>query len=83
MSFNKHGASAGRILATLPSARLACLNILKLGRLTIDTTLDAQGHFAGQRVGESGGGGVLWVTVVRFRACADRSLAGGRLGVLV
>jgi nucleotide-binding universal stress UspA family protein len=32
--------TAGRILATLPSARLACVNVLKLGRLTIDKTLD-------------------------------------------
>jgi eukaryotic-like serine/threonine-protein kinase len=32
--------TAGRILATLPSARLACINVLKLGRLTIDKTLD-------------------------------------------
>jgi eukaryotic-like serine/threonine-protein kinase len=37
-------ATAGRILATLPSARLACLNVLKQGRLTIDFTLDEQGH---------------------------------------
>jgi len=36
--------TAERILATLPSARLACLNVLKLGRLTIDRTLDEQGH---------------------------------------
>lgn len=36
--------TAARILATLPSARLACVNVLKLGRITIDTTLDAQGH---------------------------------------
>lgn len=33
-----------RILATLPSARLACVNVLKLGRITIDRTLDEQGH---------------------------------------
>jgi serine/threonine protein kinase len=33
-----------RMLATLPSARLACLNVLKQARLTIDMTLDAQGH---------------------------------------
>jgi serine/threonine protein kinase len=32
-----------RIMATLPSARLACLNVLKLGRVTIDRTLDEQG----------------------------------------
>jgi serine/threonine protein kinase len=36
--------TAGRILATLPSARLACLNVLKQARLSIDMTLDAQGH---------------------------------------
>src|SRR5271169_4197985 len=36
--------TAERILATLPSARLACLNVLKLGRITIDTTLDKRGH---------------------------------------
>lgn len=35
---------ARRIMATLPSARLACLNVLKLGRISIDTTLDEQGH---------------------------------------
>ena len=33
-----------RILATLPSARLACLNVLKLGRVTIDRTLDDEGN---------------------------------------
>jgi eukaryotic-like serine/threonine-protein kinase len=36
-------ATSERILATLPSARLACLNVLKLGRLTIDRTLDEEG----------------------------------------
>ena len=36
--------TAERILATLPSARLACLNVLKLGRVTIDRTLDQQGN---------------------------------------
>jgi len=36
--------TAGRILSTLPSARLACLNVLRLGRITIDRTLDEQGH---------------------------------------
>ncbi|HWZ39758.1 MAG TPA: bifunctional serine/threonine-protein kinase/universal stress protein [Bradyrhizobium sp.] len=36
--------TAARILATLPSARLACVNVLKLGRITIDRTLDEQGH---------------------------------------
>jgi serine/threonine protein kinase len=33
-----------RILATLPSARLACLNVLKLGRVTLDRTLDERGN---------------------------------------
>ncbi len=36
--------TAARILATLPEARLACLNVLKQGRITIDFTLDEQGH---------------------------------------
>jgi non-specific serine/threonine protein kinase/protein-serine/threonine kinase len=36
--------TAERILSTLPSARLACVNVLKLGRITIDRTLDEQGH---------------------------------------
>jgi nucleotide-binding universal stress UspA family protein len=33
-----------QLLATLPSARLACLNVLKLGLITIDRTLDEQGN---------------------------------------
>jgi hypothetical protein len=36
--------TAQRILAILPSARLACLNVLKLGRVTIDRTLDEAGN---------------------------------------
>jgi nucleotide-binding universal stress UspA family protein len=36
--------TAMRILATLPSARLACLNVLKLGRITLDRTLDEAGN---------------------------------------
>jgi len=36
--------TTARILSTLPSARLACLNVLKLGRVTIDRTLDEQGN---------------------------------------
>ena len=36
--------TAGRILATLPGSRLACLNVLKLGRITLDRTLDEQGN---------------------------------------
>jgi nucleotide-binding universal stress UspA family protein len=35
---------ARQVLATLPSARLACLNVLKLGRVTIDRTLDEAGN---------------------------------------
>lgn len=33
-----------QLLATRPSARLACINVLKLGRITIDRTLDEQGN---------------------------------------
>jgi len=36
--------TAERILASLPSARLACVNVLKLGRIGVDRTLDEQGH---------------------------------------
>jgi nucleotide-binding universal stress UspA family protein len=36
--------AAQRMLATLPSARLACLNVNRIHRLAIDTTLDAAGH---------------------------------------
>ena len=36
--------TAERILATLPSARLACLNVLRQGRISLDTALDEQGH---------------------------------------
>jgi eukaryotic-like serine/threonine-protein kinase len=36
--------TVARILKTLPSARLACLNVLKLGRVTIDRTLDEEGN---------------------------------------
>lgn len=36
--------TTARLLATLPAARLACLNVLKLGRISIDSTLDEQGH---------------------------------------
>jgi serine/threonine protein kinase len=36
--------TAERILATRPSARLACVNVLKLGRITLDFTLDEEGH---------------------------------------
>jgi len=37
-------ATAAQLLATLPSARLACINVLKLGRITIDRTLDEEGR---------------------------------------
>ena len=33
-----------RMLPTLPGARVACLNILKQGRITLDETLDDQGR---------------------------------------
>lgn len=33
-----------RMLQTLPGARVACLNVLKQGRITLDDTLDAQGR---------------------------------------
>jgi serine/threonine protein kinase len=36
--------TAQRILATLPSARLACINVLKLGLITLDKTLDEEGN---------------------------------------
>jgi serine/threonine protein kinase len=36
--------TAAHLLATLPSARLACINVLKLGRITIDRTLDEEGN---------------------------------------
>ncbi|HXW25459.1 MAG TPA: bifunctional serine/threonine-protein kinase/universal stress protein [Xanthobacteraceae bacterium] len=36
--------TAQRILATVPAARLACLNVRKLGRVTLDSTLDEEGH---------------------------------------
>ncbi len=36
--------TAERVLGILPAARLACVNVLRLGRITIDRTLDEQGH---------------------------------------
>ncbi|MDP1833014.1 MAG: bifunctional serine/threonine-protein kinase/universal stress protein [Geothrix sp.] len=33
-----------RMFITLPGARVACLNVLKQGRITLDQTLDAQGR---------------------------------------
>src|SRR5438445_9574464 len=36
--------TAAQLLQTLPSARLACLNVLKLGRAPIDSTLDEHGN---------------------------------------
>ena len=36
--------TVARILKTSPLARLACLNVLKLGRVTIDRTLDEEGN---------------------------------------
>jgi serine/threonine protein kinase len=37
-------ATAQRILATLPAARLACVNVNRQSLIAIDTTLDAEGH---------------------------------------
>jgi eukaryotic-like serine/threonine-protein kinase len=37
-------STAQRILATLPAARLACLNVNRHHRIALDTTLDAEGH---------------------------------------
>jgi non-specific serine/threonine protein kinase/protein-serine/threonine kinase len=36
--------AAARILATLPKARLACVNVLKLGRIAVDRSLDEHGN---------------------------------------
>jgi serine/threonine protein kinase len=36
-------ATTARLLATLPSARLACLNVLKLNLIAMDRTLDEEG----------------------------------------
>ena len=36
--------AAGQVLATLPAARLACLNVLRLNRLAVDRTLDEEGR---------------------------------------
>ncbi len=36
--------TATGVLATLPAARIACLNVLKQSRITIDTSLDEHGH---------------------------------------
>jgi eukaryotic-like serine/threonine-protein kinase len=36
--------AAARILATLPAARLACINVLKLGRIAVDRSLDEHGN---------------------------------------
>jgi serine/threonine protein kinase len=37
-------AATGRLLATLPAARLACLNVVKVNRIALDTTLDEEGN---------------------------------------
>src|SRR5215510_10994353 len=36
--------AAAQVLATLPAERLACLNVLKLNRVTVDRTLDEEGR---------------------------------------
>ena len=35
---------SGRVLATMPEARIACLNVLKQNRVALDTTLDEKGE---------------------------------------
>jgi nucleotide-binding universal stress UspA family protein len=37
-------AAVGRVLAMVPGARLACLNVLRTNVIAIDQTLDADGH---------------------------------------
>ena len=37
-------ATVGRILDTVPGARLACLNVLRQNRIALDTTLDEAGN---------------------------------------
>jgi nucleotide-binding universal stress UspA family protein len=37
-------ATVGRILQTVPGARLACLHVLRQNRIALDTTLDAAGN---------------------------------------
>lgn len=37
-------ATVGRILQTVPDARLACINVLRQNRIAIDTTLDEAGN---------------------------------------
>jgi eukaryotic-like serine/threonine-protein kinase len=37
-------AAVGRILLTLPGARVACLNVLRTNRVMLDTTLDSEGR---------------------------------------
>ena len=41
---DEHRLTTERMLAALPSARLACVNVLKQARLSVDMTLDAEGH---------------------------------------
>jgi nucleotide-binding universal stress UspA family protein len=36
--------TAGRLLETVPGARVACLNVLKQHRIALDTTIDAEGR---------------------------------------
>jgi len=43
--FNTNGVALGiLLLATMAAARLACLNVLKLNRIALDSTHDAAGH---------------------------------------
>jgi nucleotide-binding universal stress UspA family protein len=36
--------TVARILGSMPSARVACLNVLRQGRIALDTTLNEEGH---------------------------------------
>ena len=36
--------TVGHVLATVPGARLACLNVLRQNRIALDQSLDAEGH---------------------------------------
>ena len=68
--------ATARILSTLPSARLACLNVLKLGRVTLDRTLDEQGN--NKHVDRLVGAAALGRAVKTRRKPAHRACARGR-----
>ena len=72
--------AVARLLAAMPSARLACVNVLKQGRVTLDTTLDEAGHnkhidrmvalrhwAAPLKLDESGSPSMCWKRSIRRR----------------